>query len=210
MPSYRELITIIPGPRTALPALVQRYRHALAHLGLLTAELSSWLAGVDWEPDEDHFGFAAPPVALKRASLTLQVSPFILYDPAEVLEDVGWYQLGLLFVTEALVDPTMYPGLEIRPAPAGVIWQALLDFAQAFPTEVIYFLDEPMDLLLSRVLERQEGNRWLFDLALIPSSFLPSFGPIPSRYSQHEIAEGLAVAESEMWQVLPWQTEALP
>lgn len=210
MPEYRELMTFIPERRAFLPALLQRYRHLLARLGLLTEELSEWLASVDWEPDEDRFGFAAPPVELKRASLTLQVRPTILCDPAAGLEDGVWYQPGLLFEREALFDPTMYPGLEFRPAPAGIIWQALLAFAQTFPTEVIYLLADPLDLDVLRILERQEGNRWLFDLALIPSSFLPSFGPIPSHYLQHEIAEGVAVARIEMWPVLPWHTQIQP
>lgn len=208
MPSYFEITTYILAPKTKLPALLQCHQAALEQLGLLNEEVARWLASIDWSPDEDYLESAPyPTIELQGASTTLQVRPAAIwdYDPPRM---GGWYQFGLLFETEQVMDMTLYPGLEFLPAPSSMIWRAMRIFAQAFPGVVIYFLHEAAELPMLYVLETQQGNLWQFELALLPSFLVPRFEPIPDTYTCQEVTEGLAVAQRACWPVLPWLAEA--
>ena len=110
MPSYFELKTLIPGPKTLLPALVQSYQQALEFLELRGEAVTAWLTALDWEPNEETLGSTAEPIDLPRVPMPLQVKPIVeCYGPAAPGEDL-WYQLGLLFDSEQLEATTTPPG----------------------------------------------------------------------------------------------------
>ena len=72
MPSYFEITTYILAPTSQLPEMLQRYRSAVEPLGLLTEEVSRWLASIDWSPGEDYLESTPDPtIELQGASTML-------------------------------------------------------------------------------------------------------------------------------------------
>lgn len=158
MPSYYELKTFIPGPKTLLPALVQSYQQALESLDLRDEAVTDWLATLEWEPDEETLGFTFEPIELPRVPTPLEVTPIIeCFGPAAPGEDF-WYQLGLLCDSEQMevsVDERVW---KILPGPARAIWQTLHRFAQAFPARAIFFVHEAWSLDLLEYFMTHQGG----------------------------------------------------
>lgn len=205
MPSYYELTTYIPGPKTALLAMLEDYKRALERLGLLDEKVIRWLTTIDWEPGEDTFGFSIEkPLDLNVAATSLQVRPVVECWGADSSNEELWYQAGLLFDTERLKASTDWFEQDFHPEAAGVVWHTMRAFSQAFPTRVIYFVHEAWSLDLMSYHRDQEGDLWRFDLALVPQTLFTRFSPLPSTYISHEFPYGWGVVQKEWQPVLPW------
>jgi hypothetical protein len=210
MPSFFELTIFISGPKTLLPALVQSYLQALEHLDLRDEAVTAWLAALDWEPDEETLGSTFEPIDLPHAPIPLQVTPIVeCYGPAAPGED-SWYRLGLLFDSEQIEASADELVWKLLPGPARTIWCSLHRFGLAFPARAIFFVHEAWSLDLLESFMTGQGNPWRFELALIPPALLALWLPLPSSYESLPGPDGVAVAKSESWQVLPWLAEVTP
>jgi hypothetical protein len=197
-----------------LAEILGRYRQLLLRLGYAHPHLDEWLAQIRWDPEYDGLagGVVLEPSPLEQVTfhnLSIQAKALVLGNTPESMPSLGgyyWVDLDLdmdevQFASQVTDWPDFYfPGAG-RP-----IWQLLRAYGQFLGTYGVYFVSEASDTtgVLEALITEQPVVRWDFEVALIPPALAPRFEPISPEFTAAQVPEGLALARSELWPVLPW------
>jgi hypothetical protein len=211
--SQAQIQTYTSCSQETFPEALQRYRHALIHLGCTDKQVLAWITTISWPlSDDDNFGdiYAAPVTIVPAGTTGLKCSgiEISLYTQPAIpsFEELpSWIGFNLLLDIEQLNTDETTP---FSPAIGYTIWNILQEFAQTFTEIGAYFTNEWQENLAWRVISEAAGDPWFFDLGIFPRKLAARFETIPAGFKGTVVAAGFGFAQIKRWQELPWEVPA--
>jgi hypothetical protein len=206
-----EVTTYVQRAHEDLPEVLRRYRWVLERLGFADASLAEWLSGITWEPDGSGFGYLGTPAVLSSVTAAGRqwiAQPFVLgYTDAAIPHlQVPWIQLSLQFEDNVAEAPALIDEAsgKYMPGVGAAMWQVVMGFSRVFREVGVYFNDAPTVSAPWYSMTGRDGDRWAFDLAMVPKLLATYFQPIPPGYANRHFADGIGIARTLSWTTIPW------
>lgn len=224
MPEYLSVMTYLSYSDTSeLPKIVQQYSQILERLGYAGQDIKDELSQARWEEEEDHFSYSlhyeVPFQRLQLAGHPLFANPIVHGWTSGTFPDLQEPWVSIDFACETQTERQDLDSVSsfsrdyaashtYMPGVGRVIWQVMREFFATWG-EPVWFTYEGQEDKAWLALLTGKGNLWDFQAALIPERLAHRFDVVPEGYFKADVPEGIGLAESARWPILPWNEGAL-
>lgn len=219
MPEYLSVEVYSSYSEKTLSPFIESTRQLLEDLGYAGENMETWLAQIAWGPGGGGFALPLePPTILRKVQVNGQALFAMPIADGWTWETVpnlpeAWVSLSLAFETQTerqdldtvnSFSAQYAQDHRYRLRVGRAIWSVMRTCSARFPQSLVYFTHEAQTGRSWQSLATGREWLWDFEVAFIPHAFTEHFLSIPEQFAQIHLPEGVGLANTARWSVLPW------